>query len=494
MLVLGLDLGSSSVKVTILDAEKGKSLASAQYPKDEQKIDAPQAGWAEQSPQMWWDNMKLGLKDAIAEAKVDVKDIKAIGISYQMHGLVCVDKDQNVLRPAIIWCDSRAVSYGEEAYNKIGHDISLLELLNSPGNFTAAKLAWVKENEPEIYDKIHKIMLPGDFFAMKLSNEITTTATGLSEGVFWDYSEGKVSEKVLDAFGFEKNLIPELVPAIGKQVCVSKAAAEELGLVEGIPVSYRAGDQPNNALSLNVFNPGEIAATAGTSAVIYAVTDKNAFDPESRVNTFMHVNNTEEQKRNGVLLCVNGSGILYQWVRKLMAMEDQTPSYEQLNEMASGVPIGAEGLRFYPFGNGAERILNNKNIEASMSSLNFNIHNQNHVVRAAKEGIVFALNYGFEIMSQMGLNSKVVRAGEANLFLSPMFREAFVNTTGANLEIYDTNGADGAARAAALGVGYYANEKEAFASLECKLQMSPDPEKQEQYKAAYESWKQGLLN
>ena len=492
MLVLGLDLGSSSVKVTILDAEQGKNLASAQYPKDEQKIDAPQAGWAEQSPQMWWENMTLGLRDAVAEAGVDAQDIKAIGISYQMHGLVVVDEKLEVLRPSIIWCDGRAVPYGQAAYDKIGHDTSLKELLNSPGNFTAAKLAWVKDNEPELYNKIHKIMLPGDFFAMKLSGKVTTTATGLSEGVFWDYSKEEVSEKVLNAFDFDRALIPEIVPAIGEQVKVSAEAAQELGLPEGIPVTYRAGDQPNNALSLNVFHPGEIAATAGTSAVIYAVTEENAFDPQSRVNTFIHVNNTAEQKRNGVLLCVNGSGILYQWVRKLMQLEGKTPSYKQLNDMAANIPIGADGLRFYPFGNGAERILNNKDIEASLGGLNFNIHTQEHMVRAAKEGIVFALNYGFEIMSQMGLNSKVVRAGQANLFLSPMFREAFVNTTGTNLEIYDTNGADGAARAAALGAGYYADEKEAFASLECQLKMSPDADKQAKYKAAYESWKEGL--
>lgn len=492
MLVLGLDLGSSSVKASVLDAATGTCLGAAQYPKDEQRIDAPQPGWAEQDPDMWWQNTKLALADALHKARAKAADIRAIGISYQMHGLVLVDAQQKVLRPAIIWCDSRAVPYGQKAYNSLGSEQCLGELLNSPGNFTAAKLAWVKEQQPEVYERIHRVMLPGDFLAMKLSGEITTTATGLSEGILWDYSRAQVATQVIGAFGFEASFIPDVVPAIGHQTTVCATTAAELGLQPGTPITYRAGDQPNNALSLNVLQPGEIAATAGTSAVIYAVTDKDAYDPQSRVNTFLHVNNGPDSKRNGVLLCINGSGILYQWLRRLLGAGAQPPSYEQLNEMAAAVAIGAEGLRFYPFGNGAERILSNRPLDASLQGLNFNIHSPQHVVRAATEGIVFALNYGFEIMNSMGVQSKLVRAGQANLFLSPAFRDAFVNTTGTQLEMYDTNGADGAARGAAWGLGYYADAHEAFASLRCLLRMEPDSGKQPLYAQAYAQWKAAL--
>ncbi len=492
MLYLGVDVGSSSVKVSLLDGVSGKSLSSAQYPENELTIEAPQSGWAEQDPQTWWECTVLATKKVLQDSGCDTAQIKGIGISYQMHGLVVVDKNFDVLRPAIIWCDSRAVSFGDKAFNEIGKEKCLVENLNSPGNFTASKLAWVKENQPEIYSKIYKIMLPGDFIALKLSGVCTTTATGMSEGVFWNFKDRQLSEQIFEYYGLEKSFIPDIVPAIGDQVTVNKTAATELGIPEGVKVSYRAGDQPNNAFSLNVLNPGEVAATAGTSAVVYAITDKDAYDENSRVNTFLHVNNTEQEKRNGVLLCINGSGIYYQWIRKVLGAGGTLPDYSALNDLSSGVTPGAGGLMSFPFGNGAERILQNKEINASILGLNFNMHSPGHMVRAAKEGIVFAMNYGFDVMAEMNLKSEIVRAGKANLFLSPVFRDIFVNTTGTILELYETNGAEGAARGAALGTGFYKNSSEAFSGLNCLLKQEPDSKLQSLYSEIYASWKDQL--
>ncbi len=491
--LLGIDIGSSSVKASLVEVGSGKTVVSSQSPSEEMPMLALNPGWAEQDPDMWWEHTVKSVKATLAKSQINPSHVLAIGISYQMHGLVVVDKDLNPLRPAIIWCDSRAVAMGEKAFNSLGENFCLNHYLNSPGNFTASKLRWVSENEPALYNKIHKIMLPGDYIALKMSGEKVTTDTGLSEGIFWDFKENKIAYDLLTNFEINDNLLPTIVPVFSKQGELTSAAASELGLAKGTVISYRAGDQPNNAFSLNVLEPGETAATAGTSGVIYSVTDQNAFDVHSRVNTFIHVNNEATKKRNGVLLCVNGTGILNSWLRKNLKGAGASFDYGQMNDIASQAPIGAEGLTFLPFGNGAERILKNKSIQSSIHGLDFNHHTQSHFMRAAQEGIVFALKYGFEILQEMGLRTKVIKAGYANMFLSPLFREAFVNTTGATLELYDTDGAKGAALGAGIGAGIYKSSEEAFQGLNVIESRKPESSKAEQYLISYNRWKQ-ILN
>ena len=488
MYLLGYDIGSSSVKASLVDAQTGKCVASSFYPKSEAAIIAVKPGWAEQEPSSWWENLKLATADIMAASAADPKDIKAIGISYQMHGLVCVDKDQNVLRPSIIWCDSRAVPYGQKAFDALGHENCLSHLLNSPGNFTASKLAWVKENEPELYAKIHKIMLPGDYIAMKLSGEICTTVSGLSEGMLWDFAEDAPAQMLLDHYGIDRSLIADIKPTFSEQGRVSAAAAAELGLAEGTPITYRAGDQPNNALSLNVFNLGEIASTAGTSGVVYGVLGEVNYDPKSRVNTFAHVNHTSEQTRLGVLLCINGTGILNSWMKRNVAPEGI--SYADMNDLAAQAPIGSAGVSIMPFGNGAERMLENREVGSSIHGVNFNVHNKSHLLRAAQEGIVFSFKYGIEVMEQMGMNVNKIHAGHANMFLSPIFRETLAGVTGAVIDLYDTDGSVGAAKGAGIGAGIYKDNNEAFATLE-KLAVI-EPADTAEYTDAYETWKSRL--
>lgn len=486
MYLLGYDIGSSSVKVSLIEASSGKVIATDFSPKKEMKILATHPGWAEQNPGDWWINLKLAHESVMHQSGVQPEDIKAIGITWQMHGLILVDKDQNLLRPSIIWCDSRAVPYGDKAFQSIGADKCLSHLLNSPGNFTASKLAWVKENEPEIFDKIDKVMLPGDYIAMKLSGSTGITIEGLSEGIFWDFKNHCISEDVLSYYGIPKSFIPEIVPTFGIQAEVSKEAAEELGLAVGTPITYRAGDQPNNALSLNVFNPGEIASTAGTSGVVYGVLDKLHYDARSRVNTFAHVNHTEGQTRLGVLLCINGTGILNSWLKHNFATS--LSSYGDMNELASLSPIGSKGLSVIPFGNGAERVLENQEINCSIQGLNFNVHTKGDILRAAQEGIVFSYEYGMDIMRSMGMDIQVIRAGNANMFLSSIFRQTLSSVSNAVIELYDTDGSVGAARAAGLGVGFYSDTIEAFASLEKIAVIEPEIEKREHYLEAYHRW------
>ena len=488
--LLGFDVGSSSVKASLVDADSGVCVASAFYPEKEAPILAVKAGWAEQEPQMWWDNAKLSLKKVMSDASVKGEDIKAIGISYQMHGLVCVDKQMQVLRPSIIWCDSRAVPYGEHAFESIGAEKCLSHLLNSPGNFTAAKLAWVKDNEPEVFDKIYKIMLPGDYIAMRLSGVANTTISGLSEGMFWDFRNKETAGFLLDYFGFDKSLIADIVPTFSIQCEVCASAAAELGLKAGTPISYRAGDQPNNALSLNVFNPGEIASTAGTSGVVYGVLGDVNYDKRSRVNTFAHVNYTKDLDRLGVLLCINGTGILNAWVRRTVAPEGV--SYSDMNDMMASVPIGSEGVTIIPFGNGAERVLENKEIGCSIHGINFNKHDKAHIMRAAQEGIVFSFCYGMEVMQQMGMNISKIHAGKANMFLSEIFRNTLAGVSGATIELYETDGSVGAAKGAGMGCGIYKDNNEAFATLKKLSVIEPDEKHRTEYLNAYSSWKEKL--
>lgn len=435
---------------------------------------------------MWWHNAKLALKKIMAETGCNGEDIQGIGISYQMHGLVCVDKDLKPLRDSIIWCDSRAVPYGEKAFNKLGADYCLSHLLNSPGNFTAAKLAWVRENEPQLFEQIYKIMLPGDYLAMKLSGKANTTISGLSEGIFWDFKERKVSEPLLNTFGINKDMIADIVPTFGIQSNVSAEAATETGLAEGTPISYRAGDQPNNALSLNVFNPGEIASTAGTSGVVYGVLGEVGYDKKSRVGTFAHVNYTDIQTRLGVLLCINGTGCLNSWIHRNVAPE---LSYAEMNELAAKAPIGSDGVSIIPFGNGAERVLENRETGCSIHGINFNKHNRAHIIRAAQEGIVFSFCYGMEVMQDMGMDIHKIHAGKANMFLSQLFRQTLANTSGATIDLYETDGSVGAAKGAGMGCGIYKDNNEAFASLKKLVTIEPEPNMAQQYQEAYIRWK-----
>lgn len=486
MYLLGYDIGSSSVKASIIEAGTGKCVGSAFYPKQEMAITAVKAGWAEQDPEEWWENLKLATADVLSQTGNTTEKIAAIGISYQMHGLVIIDKDKKVLRSSIIWCDSRAVPYGDKAFEAIGREKCLSHLLNSPGNFTASKLKWVKENEPELYSKIWKIMLPGDFIAMKLTGEVNTTISGLSEGILWDFKENKLASILVDHYGFDPAFIPEIVPTFSIQGSLLESVSGELGLEAGIPISYRAGDQPNNAFSLNVLKPGEIAATAGTSGVVYGVSDEVKYDPRSRVNTFAHVNHTPEKNRLGVLLCINGTGILYSWIKSKLSLPGK--NYPALNDMAATVPIGSEGLSILPFGNGAERMLGNMEAGCRINNIQFNIHGHEHLVRAAQEGIVFSFYYGMEIMKTIGINPSVIRAGNANMFLSKVFRDTLAGISGASIELYDTDGAQGAAKGAGMGAGIYSGSEEAFKNLKQISRIDPDKSKAAEYQSAYQQW------
>ena len=487
--LLGYDIGSSSVKAALVEVNTGKPIATVFSPESEMPIVSPKPGFAEQDPERWWSELIVATQKLRQQTSFQPNEIAAIGISYQMHGLVCLDQSLKPLRSSIIWCDSRAVDVGNKALQHLGEQFCLQHFLNAPGNFTASKLKWVKDHEPAVYEKIYKIMLPGDYIALKLSGEVSTTVSGLSEGIFWDYSTNNIATSLLKEYGIDETLLSPLVKTFSIQARLSADAARQLQLKEGTPIGYRAGDQPNNAYSLNVLEPGEVAATAGTSGVVYGVTDTITYDQKSRVNTFVHVNHSHEQPRYGVLLCINGTGILNSWLRKNFF---DGVSYEAMNREAEQVAIGAEGVKFYPFGNGSERILENADPGAGLKSLQFNRHHKGHVARAAQEGIVFAMNYGIEIMKAMDINLQTVRAGHANMFLSDVFASTFANATGCVVELYNTDGAVGAARGAGVGAGVYSDFKESFKGMEITKRIEPDKNFQNQTLEVYQDWKKGM--
>jgi xylulokinase len=487
MLLLGIDIGTSSIKVAIIDAASSKTLITVQYPDTETPIHSIQSDWAEQDPEMWWEHVQQAILKAHASKKYNPLDIQSIGIAYQMHGLVLVDKQQKALRDSIIWCDSRAVEIGNKAFKNIGEEKCLSHLLNSPGNFTASKLAWVKENEPAIFEKIDKILLPGDFIAMKLTGSITTSIAALSEGIFWDFKNKEISKDILEYFGFSESVFPLVQDVFSTHGILHSHSATALGLKEGTPISYKAGDQPNNALSLNVLEPGEVAATAGTSGVIYGVGDTLDYDKASRINQFAHVNYTQQKDRLGMLLCINGTGIMNSWAKKWIG---NNGDYTQMNVEASTIAVGSEGLQVLPFGNGAERIFNNKMIGAHFLNLNLNQHTASHMYRAIQEGIAFSFRYGLDIMRDNGITPNIIRAGHANLFKSNVFTEAFVNTLNVPVELYDVDGSVGAAKAGGIGAGLYTSAKEAFQNFKAIQIIEPTVSKK--YDELYQHWLKSL--
>ena len=487
MYLLGYDIGSSSVKAALVETLTGKIAASAFYPKSEAPISAPQTGWAEQDPEMWWEYLKQATAEVLQKTQAKGEDIEAIGISYQMHGLVVVDGAGKPLRPAIIWCDGRAVPYGEQALKDLGEEYCFAHLLNSPGNFTASKLAWVREHEPEVFKKVFRFMLPGDYIAMRLTGDMRTTISGLSEGMLWDFRQHGIANELIDYYGIDPTTPCEVVPNFGWQGELRAEVAAELGLSKGTPVTYRAGDQPNNALSLGVMNPGEIAATAGTSGVVYGVADKINYEadaPTGKVNVFAHVNHSAEEQRLGVLLCINGTGCLNSWIHRNVTSD---LSYDEMNRITETVPVGSNGLVVLPFGNGCERMLENQDLGCSIHGLNFNIHTRAHLLRAVQEGIAFSFAYGMEVMQGMGMHISKIRAGQANLFLSPLFRQTLADVSGATIELCDTDGAAGAARGAGIGAGIYRDVQEAMSTL--RILKVVEPKNTQACRKAYMQWK-----
>lgn len=487
MLLLGIDIGTSSVKVSVVDKFSQRCIAAAQFPETEAEIISLKPGWAEQSPEQWWHYVQQAIVKANATKLYHPAKINAIGIAYQMHGLVCTGKNMQPLRNSIIWCDSRAVETGNKAFDSIGHEKCLSHLLNSPGNFTASKLAWVKANEPSVYEQVYKIMLPGDFIAMKFTGDITTSIAALSEGMFWDFKNDSLSEDVFSYYGFDKSIIPEIKPVFGEHGRLMASVAKQLSLTPNIPVTYKAGDQPNNALSLNVLQPAEVAATAGTSGVIYSVTDKLVYDKQSRINSFAHVNYTSEEKRLGVLLCINGTGILNKWIKNIAG---SNLDYNTINAFAEKISAGSDGLVLLPFGNGAERMLENKIVQSHIHNIDLNLHTPAHLYRAAQEGIAFAFRYGLDIIKQNGIQPQVIKAGYANMFLSNVFTQSFVNATGVPVELYNCDGSVGAALGAGIGAGLYADAKEAFGKL-VPVQVIK-PKEAALYNDMYMRWKKVL--
>ena len=489
-LLLGYDVGSSSIKASLIDSQTGRAIASAASPDRELPIKSRGPGWAEQHPHLWWQNVVAATAKLMDAAGFDPASVAAVGISYQMHGLVIIGKDFRPLRDSIIWCDSRAVEIGRKAAAVIGPERCLKSLLNLPGNFTASKLRWVRENEPDNYTKIHKMMLPGDYIAMMMTGRISTTVSGLSEGVMWDFEKERPCEFILENYDIDPALIGEIVPTFGIQGRLTSAAAAELGLKAGTAVTYRAGDQPNNAFSLNVLEPGQVAVTAGTSGVVYCVSDKRSYDPKSRVNIFAHVNHQAAQPRYGVLLCLNGAGILYSWLKHNLAGTD----YDHMNELAAKVPAGSQGLIILPYGNGAERTLENNDIGASVHGWSFNAHTRENFLRASQEGIACALNYGLGIMRGIHAEPRTVRAGRANMFLSGLFCRIFASVTGTTVELFNTDGSQGAARAAGIGAGIYNSPQEAFVGLEPVEKVEPQKELTEACARIYSRWEKILAS
>lgn len=437
MAFLGIDVGTSSVKVSIV-GEDGVILASATAPaSSERAINSPNPNWAEQNPEDWWEDAQQAILNLPLEARLQVE---AIGIAYQMHGLVLVDSQFQPVRPSIIWCDGRNIQESQILAESLGLDALENRLLNKPGTLTLAKLAWVAEHEPETLAKAHTFGLPGDFIAYKLTGEWSTTKSGYSEMVGWDFGASIPFEEGFRKAGWKLPL-PEARPNLEEGAPIQKVIAEKLGLPPSARVTYRAGDQPNNAFGLGVLQQGETAISAGTSGVLYGIGDSSPGLHEG-INRFLHVNS-----QIGVLMCLNGVGSALAFARRTWF---QNQSYEALSELAS--QANPENCPyFFPFGNGAERILSERAF-SGFTELDFNRHNLPELARSVFEGIAFAYRLGSEKMEKAGCLSKVVNGTESGLLKSSFFAQLLANELQVELILSEGDGSTAAARGAALGI------------------------------------------
>jgi xylulokinase len=493
MYTIGYDIGSSFVKGVLWDEERGEVAAHVTVPDREMPIRAEKADWAEQDPEMWWEAVKAATQRLIDMVPGAGGRVRGIGVSYQMHGLVLLDRDGKVLRPSIIWCDSRATGMGKELEKAVGEEAVRRQLLNSPGNFTVSKLAWVIRNEPETASRIRWVMLPGDWIAYQLTGMVSTTVCGLSEGMLWNFKDHVPHVKALEAAGADPEWIPPVAPNPGDQGVVGSAVGAEMGFAPGARVLFRGGDQPMNAYGLGVDGPGMWAASAGTSGVLYRVDPVREAEPTGMANRFAHIGHSAENPAIGTLLCLNGAGIAYAWLRRVMFAGQE---YAAINEHVAAVPAGADGVMFHPFGNGAERMLDNRQPGAGWSGIHFNRHGQGHLARAVMEGIVFAFVHGMRHVDPSLPALPVIRAPHAGLFRSELFASMLSTLAGADVQLHAGDGATGAAQGASVALG--ASAIKALDSNAARDEPgvlkthSPDPSIHDALESAYSRWKDAL--
>jgi xylulokinase len=474
--LLGLDIGTSGVKALIMDEKAEKiTTSTVEYP-----LKTPKVNWAEQEPTDWWNGTVEAIKQVINKSSVDPKGIKGIGLSGQMHGLVALDKEYKVLRPAILWCDQRTGKQCQYITEKIGAE-RLIDLVSNPAltGFTAGKLIWVRENEPEIYEKIYKILLPKDYIRFRLTGEFATEVSDASGTLFLDVKKRKWSDELLDELDIDKDILPECFESSVVSGKVNTKASKETGLMEGTPVVGGGGDQAAQAVGTGIIKEGVISSTIGTSGVVFAASDEHHLDPGHTLHTFCHAVKGKWHLM-GVMLSAGGS---LRWLRdtlfedlKAEAEKKGVDTYVLMEEKASDVPVGSEGLIFLPYLTGERAPYADPNARGVFFGLSLR-HTDGHFVRSVLEGVAFGLRDSLEVIKSLDISVKEIRnsGGGAK---SPFWRQIQADINGSPMTTINVTdgGALGVALLAGEGTGVYSSLEDACDAI-IKVKSSTDPDK-----------------
>jgi xylulokinase len=450
--VLGIDVGTGGTRAVLVD-RNGAIASSATC--EHVPFASPQTGWAEQDPHDWWKAAGSAIRAALAN--VQNADVVCVGLAGQMHGAVLLDENDEVLRPALIWCDQRTQPQCDWLNEKLGEQ-RIIELTCNPAltNFTLTKLLWVRDHEPEVWKRFRRVLLPKDYVRFRLTGEHAMDVAEASGTLMFDVADRRWSEEMMASVGLPMTCLPKLFES--PEICarLSHAGAAHAGLKPGTPVVAGAGDQAGGAVGMGIVRAGAVSATIGTSGVVFAATDTPAMDVRGRVHTFCHA----VPGRWHVMGVTQAAGLSLRWIRDLLK-NSANLSYDQLTREAASVPAGSDGVLWSPYLMGERTPHLDPNARATLTGLAAN-HTRAHVVRAVLEGVAFSLKDTFSLFAEMKVPVSTIRVGGGGA-RSELWRQIQADVYGREVEILaaEEGAAYGAALLAGVGAKFWSSVDEA---------------------------------
>ncbi len=484
--LLGLDIGTSGTKTALFD-ENGNTIKTATYGYE---LFQPKVGWAEQNPEDWWKACVEGIKDVIKNSGVSCNDIKGIGLSGQMHGLVLVDENNQVIRNSIIWCDQRTEKECEYITEKIGRE-RLISITGNPAmtGFTLSKLLWVRNNEPENYKKIKKILLPKDYIRFRLTNVFATEVSDASGMQMLDINSRDWSTELLNELEIDKNILAPVYESVVVSGYVTKETAEITGLAEGTAVVGGAGDQAAGAIGNGIVSEGIISTVIGSSGVVFASTDTPRFDNGGRVHTLCHA----VPGKWHVMGVTQGAGLSFKWFKETFCQkeiedckENKLNIYDVLTAKAAQSKPGANGVIYLPYLMGERTPHLDPNVKGGFLGVSL-INNHDDFIRSILEGVSFSLKNCLDIIEDMNVNIHDIRVSGGGAE-SEVWRQILSDIFGYSLTTVKASEgpALGVAILAAVGTGIYPSVEDACNKIiKGQDKVTPNKDTHEEYMKVY---------
>ena len=480
--VLGIDVGTGGTRAVLVD-RAGAIAASATC--EHVPFASPHTGWAEQDPHDWWKAAGSAIQQVLS--RVESPTIACVGLAGQMHGAVLLDENDQILRPALIWCDQRTQAQCDWLNSKLG-ERRIIELTCNPAltNFTLTKLLWVRDNEPGIWKHFRRVLLPKDYVRFRLTGEHAMDVAEASGTLMLDVAQRSWSQEMMSAAGLPMSCVPKLFES--PEICarISRAGAAHSGLKPGTPVVAGAGDQAGGAVGMGIVRAGVVSATIGTSGVVFAATDTPAMDVNGRVHTFCHA----VPGRWHVMGVTQAAGLSFRWIRDLLRNDSAELSYDRLTREAAAIPAGSDGVLWAPYLMGERTPYLDPHARATLTGLAAS-HTRGHVVRAILEGVAFSLKDTFSLFAEMQVPIRKVRLGGGGA-RSELWRQIQADVYGYEVEVLtaEEGAAYGAALLAAVGAKFWASVEEACdAVVRAQTRVSPEARSAGAIQKQYENYR-----